>query len=1402
MSRSLSRSVRSSSRQRPFLRRPGFERLESRLALSAAPFLHPVSAALQVNTTTANDQSDPVVAENATGDTVAVWMTAFSGTLTNQSSSLVISAQRYNAAGVAQGGEITVDSERLPENSLLATSANDTPGVAVDPNGNFVVVWNGTSDVTAQVFHADGTPNGSSFTIGTTSIAFLRGAIRVAADTAGNYLAVWPSLDSRPTVAGQAFDSEGTLRGSSIEIHNAGNPAITAETNGFLVGYSIANPPLGALDGIAVQRFDDQGAVDGAAIQISSSGNYSAIAEDPSGAWYIVWQTQAAIDAQGFAAGDQPATGVIQVSPNSGSLGGLAVAAGGTGDFLIAWPSPDVGSDDLLAQRYDGSGDSIGGVIRLDLAPTVGTGAVVSNGSGDYFAIGPDLDGQGSGVAGEAVAESDSNQAVELTTPIADQPLPARSDVVIDAAQHFQDADGDNLLFTASLVGGGALPAWLQVSDSGDVWGTPELTDAGSDDDIQVTATDGNGSSAVATFNVHVTTGAVFLNGETDIASTSAQYTGYGNPDVSADPRGNYYNLSWYSYYDFPDGPSTTTEYAAQYGALGTQLNQTRHYESSRAVDSPASDSAGDFVALFDGTAQFFPVGNKAVTVNADATLALAEDDADFVLFASANGSYTGQRYDSQGNPLGSTFTLPDFGSLAVTPSGGFIEVGTQSNATTGEDIEAQLFDSQGAPLAAPFQVNTITAGDQTSPAVNVGANGQIVIAWQSQGQDGSGAGIFAQRYDAQGHAEGSEFQVNTFTTGDQELPSVAVSPSGSFFIAWISAGQDTRTPGAYGVYGQYYDPQGTAQGAEMRVNTSTGIAYQSYETNLPAHVAALAGEKFVVVWQSAADNEAIVSQELSFSNPSITVPPAQQAYQNTPLLFSSAGGNAITVSDPLADGGQDLVELTASGGTITLDNTAGLLPLTGNGTADVVIGGTLAAIKAAVDALTFQPASGFTGDVTLTVTVNSNVQRTIAINVAVPPPPTMNQNGSELDVTGSGYFSVAFTDPTDFTVSIGGLSQSYSTAQVDGIDFTGGPGITTAVVSGNVGTAVAVLEAGSGYVSGPTYTVNIAGSAAIYVEADGSSSANELSAALEGRTTGTNSFYSTAASSYLSGGGFFNLVSGAVVVEADSHSGSDTAEIYSAMGDLFASTPTYAYLSGEIAGGDGQFRSAVGFANVYAYSAGGDQAWLYGGTGTNALSESPLESYMSTDANGTTVMNVAEYFPVVYGYAAGANDIAYFYGSPEQYAFVATGAYTYISGAINNGSFFDEAVGFTQSYAQGGGQGIAYLYDTPGDDTFVGTSTYAYMSGGGVFNEADGFSLVEAFSSSGGNDTAWLYDSPGTNAFTGSGGSATLDSGSTSLDTSGFAMVDAVQSQGSDDTKQVDMVDYALTFYGDWTSA
>lgn len=124
-----------------------------------------------------------------------------------------------------------------------------------------------------------------------------------------------------------------------------------------------------------------------------------------------------------------------------------------------------------------------------------------------------------------------------------------------------------------------------------------------------------------------------------------------------------------------------------------------------------------------------------------------------------------------------------------------------------------------GQPVGNEFPVNTYFSGQQAVPDIAMDAVGNVVVVWQSDGQDGDGLGIFGQRFDAVGNPLGGEFQVNAYTPGDQAFPVVASDANGNFVVVWQSDGQDGD---GLGVFGRRYDLFGNQFGVEFQVNTYT----------------------------------------------------------------------------------------------------------------------------------------------------------------------------------------------------------------------------------------------------------------------------------------------------------------------------------------------------------------------------------------------------------------------------------------------------------------------------------------------------------------------------------------------------------------------------------------------------
>lgn len=190
-----------------------------------------------------------------------------------------------------------------------------------------------------------------------------------------------------------------------------------------------------------------------------------------------------------------------------------------------------------------------------------------------------------------------------------------------------------------------------------------------------------------------------------------------------------------------------------------------------------------------------------------------------------------------------STSGLQHQPAVAVDADGDFVVTWVSYGQDgSGYGVYAQRYNAAGIPQGPEFLVNSHTSGSQQSPAVAMDADGDFVIVWQSAYQDGDLTGVFAKRFDSFGNPNGSEFQVNSYTTDHQFLPDVAMDDNGDFVVTWQSTNQDGFSNG---VFAQRYDSSGVAQGAEFQVNTFT--TFQQYE---PA-VSMDGDGNFVIAWTS-----------------------------------------------------------------------------------------------------------------------------------------------------------------------------------------------------------------------------------------------------------------------------------------------------------------------------------------------------------------------------------------------------------------------------------------------------------------------------------------------------------------------------------------------------------------------
>jgi hypothetical protein len=143
--------------------------------------------------------------------------------------------------------------------------------------------------------------------------------------------------------------------------------------------------------------------------------------------------------------------------------------------------------------------------------------------------------------------------------------------------------------------------------------------------------------------------------------------------------------------------------------------------------------------------------------------------------------------------------------SIAMNAEGYFVVAWDGDPNLAGlDDIHVRLFDPDGAPLGEQFIVNTIRDGAQCYPQVAMNDQGEFIVAWETQiDPNVSEREILGQRFDGLGYHLGEEFLINTHIEGDQRYPAVAISEAGRFLTVWQSDEQDGSRYGIFAEAGQ-----------------------------------------------------------------------------------------------------------------------------------------------------------------------------------------------------------------------------------------------------------------------------------------------------------------------------------------------------------------------------------------------------------------------------------------------------------------------------------------------------------------------------------------------------------------------------------------------------------------------
>ncbi|WP_424990889.1 Ig-like domain-containing protein [Fluviibacterium sp. S390] len=774
----------------------------------------PVGLEFQVNATAAGDQVQPAVAGLNDGGWVTVWQ---------DSNVSGIRLNRYDDTGALIQSEIQVETN--------SSSSQGGPDVAALSNGGYVVTWHSASSgtagdgsgnaVKAQVYNAAGATVGGEISVNVQTTGW-QDTAKVSALNAGRFVVVWEENDvangdgSSTAISARIFDAGGVPETGEIRVNTTTEnlqamPQVATLANGDFVVAWHSEQQDGSQGGIYYQRYTSTGTPIAGEVRVNDSTS-----------------------------GDQTTPSLIALS---------------TGGFVVSWvdtstPAPGSGAD-VFAQVFDADGTRLDTEVRIntEVASTQDEPTMAALPNGNYVVQWTSAD---SAPAGDGSGDGVFQQIIGDPNEINTSPPPVLTGLQTDVS-----ATEDQVAAGIPLLGNGALT--LSDSDSADFDGgffalRRVLVDQNTDD---FNPPDDNTQD-----NLMIQTGGgITITG----GGTTVNVGGVAVATISSDGQ-NGADLVL----DFLPG-STLVRVETLLNAIYYQ-NPSDDTASSRSYELDINDGDGGVNAATSLTIQITPVAETTglpklgseTQVNSFTTG--AQDDAQVTVLndggwvsvwqsdaqdGSGHGIYM-QRYDALGTPASgevrvNTTQTGDQRDPAVASlgNGGWVVAWEGNGPGDSYGISTQRYNPDGSPAGGETLVNTTTSSSQYDTAISALNTGGYVVVWTDAFSDGSGAGIFFQRYDVNGAAQGGETQANVQTSSTQDEPDVAVLADGRFVVTWKSNTSGAAGDGSsFGIFARVFNANGTPDTGEFQVNTTTN-GWQG----TPA-IGATADGGFVIAWE------------------------------------------------------------------------------------------------------------------------------------------------------------------------------------------------------------------------------------------------------------------------------------------------------------------------------------------------------------------------------------------------------------------------------------------------------------------------------------------------------------------------------------------------------------------------
>jgi hypothetical protein len=305
------------------------------------------------------------------------------------------------------------------------------------------------------------------------------------------------------------------------------------------------------------------------------------------------------------------------------------------------------------------------------------------------------------------------------------------------------------------------------------------------------------------------------------------------------------------------------------------------------------------------------PVPSSAVAMDASGDYVIAG----YVLNGYRPGTYF-QRYSADGKPQGSLVNVPGLGScepnptvdVAIDDNGDFVVTWNKAN-----NIYAQRYDNQGNSVGSTIQVDLNGSTDASPYAekaqVAMDKDGNFVVVW---GENNEGTStIYARRFDKDGNALADTTQIGTSSSNNifsTFAPKVAMDDNGDYAVVWQSSAiYDSEVGYTSQLHLKAFNLHGEALGDEAIVASYSSANPYDFQPTVGMD----ADDDLTVAWRMPdSDNSASVVQAQRYSitrtaapdtTPptiaSITLPDATTYKAGDTLSFTVTFNKAITIA-------------------------------------------------------------------------------------------------------------------------------------------------------------------------------------------------------------------------------------------------------------------------------------------------------------------------------------------------------------------------------------------------------------------------------------------------------------------------------------------------------------------------